>query len=181
MLFLFNLITLKRQSKVFQLLIVKNKLNLIQNTPIYVWFILARLMFVFFNPQKKQTYHIVTLFIIPILLIALKHKIFYDTPTMIITYLSGLIIGTIFGFYVGKKMEVKILKKTQSIEISENYQTLTIILAYFCIRYLFGMLHATNPEVAMTYAPYETCIIALFSGFILGKTLALTHKYLTHK
>ncbi len=155
-------------------------INVLFHTPIYVWFILAELIYIGMLATKTRVVYLPTLFIIPMLFIGLKYQIFFSGLSLFTIYALGIIIGLGIGFYVGFNTHIKVIKNLRSIEIPGNYQTLVLILSYFFIRYFFGFLHATNPMLAIEYLPYETIIIGAFSGFVLGKALAFTQKFLQH-
>jgi len=152
-------------------------INVLFQTPIYVWFILAYLIYIGIRATTTRIVPLISQFIMPIFFIGQNYQLLLKGLPLLTAYILGICAGLFIGLYIGLKTHIKIIKNSRSVEIPGNYQTLALILSYFCIRYFFGFLYATNPILALKYSPYETIIIGVFSGFVLGKALAFTRKF----
>ncbi|MFK7967868.1 MAG: hypothetical protein AB8B68_01725, partial [Rickettsiaceae bacterium] len=66
-----------------------------------------------------------------------------------------MFLGCLVGFIIAKKAVIKILRELKSIELSGNYSTITIVITFFLIKYIFGYFEATNFELIAPYLYIE--------------------------
>lgn len=152
--------------------------NAISGTPVWVWVIFVYLSLVGLKATRNRVIYLPKLYIIPIILIGLQYETFFSKNNFYIAlYLSLLFIGLGVGILSVLKTPIKILKDLKSIELPGSYSTLIILLLFFCVKYIFGYLEATNPILYGQYEFFEISINAAFSGFFLGRTLTYTYRF----
>ncbi len=143
-------------------------MNIIISTPLYVWGVLAYLLFVGIKAMHDHIVYLPKLLIIPAVLMGLKYKIFFSENNT--AYLSSMFLGCLVGFIIAKKAVIKILRELKSIELSGNYSTITIVMTFFLIKYIFGYFEATNFELIAPYLYIENSISGLLTGYYLGRS-----------
>jgi hypothetical protein len=150
-------------------------LYLIKGTPFYVWIILIYLLFVGIKSLNTRIVYLPKLFIIPLILLAIKYKTFFSHDA--IEFFLVTILGAIGGFLVCRGNKIKIIKHSQSIEVPGNYSTLIILISFFLVKYYFGYLKAIEHDLAFKYSLVENTISGLFSGYFIGRAIRYTYKY----
>lgn len=150
--------------------------NAIAGAPLWVWGILAYLLFVGIKATRTRIVYIPKLFIIPTVFIALNYKNLISGENIIKT-LGFMLIGFIIGFVIGNNIPIKIIKGIKSIELPGNYSTIVILILFFIMKYVFGYLHAVHPSIAIQYAYVDAYVSALFSGLFLGRALCYLYRF----
>ena len=150
--------------------------NIIQGTPLYVWTILCYLLFVGIKSIKTSFVYIPKLFIIPLILLAIKYKMLLSDDALV--FCLVIMGGSIASFFINKGKKIKVIKKEWSIEVPGGYGTLVVLLSFFIVKYYFGYLKSTNPDLLLKYSIIESVISGLFSGYFIGRALRYTYQYL---
>ena len=86
--------------------------------------------------------------------------------------------GSIASFFINTGNTIKVIKKEWSIEVPGGYGALIVLLSFFIVKYYFGYLKSTDPELLLKYSIIEAVISGLFSGYFIGRALRYTYKYL---
>lgn len=154
-------------------------LHSIKNTPPYVWLILAYLLFIGIKSLRTHIVYLPKLFLLPVIMLALKYKTFLST-TNFSPHLS-LLLSAIASFGIHLRKKIRIIKELRAIELPGSPLTLIIVLSFFSIKYIFGFLNATHHELILSYAHLETIISMLFSGYLLGRSACFFYRYYDHK
>lgn len=147
---------------------IKTIMQQIIGTPLWVWAVLAYLLIIGIRATHTRIVSLPRLFIIPAILIALKYRTFL-TGTHLGYYAIFICMGAIIGYIIGVRAPIKVFKDSKTVELPATYATLIILISFFAIKYAFGYLHATQPEVAAQYAVLDVSLSALLSGFLIGK------------
>ncbi len=159
--------------------ITKFIVNTVLGTPWWVWIVFVYLLFIGIKALKQRAVYLPKLFIIPIIFSAIKYKIFLNANLQIwVAYSANLAIAILIGYAVAAHEQIKIIKQNTSIEIPGNMQTLIILMCFFCIKYVFGYLHATEPYLSKQFFVWEISISGLLSGYFLGKTLSYLRRFI---
>jgi len=148
---------------------------IIIGTPIWVWGILIYLIFVGIKAINTRIVYLPKIFIIPLVLMAVKYKTFLSNDVLM--FISIIITGSIFSFWIHRYTKVNILKEKLSVEIPGNYTTLIILLAFFSVKYFFGYLNDAMPAVAVKYKDIELLTSGLFSGYFLGRAMRYFYQF----
>ncbi len=156
--------------------------RVITSTPWWVWGIFAYLMMIGIKSMRTHSVSLPKLFIMPAVLIGLRYKTFnLGGEAVMLAYIACLLLGCTIGFLLGQRTHVKVLRASTSVELPGNYLTICIIFSFFCIKYVFGYLNATAPELAIKYSMIETSISLVFSGYFLGRGISYLGRYLKNE
>lgn len=150
-------------------------LHIINRTPFYVWAVLIYLFFIGIKSMKTRGVYLPTLFIIPCLLLAMKYKTFFSRDAMV--FLPVMVLSALGSFFISAGHNIKVIKRTRSIEVPGNYATLFILLSFFSMKYYFGYLNSVNPQLALEYSFIDNAISGLFSGYFIGRAWRYTYRY----
>lgn len=150
--------------------------HIIKGTPLYVWAILCYLLFVGIKSIKTRVIYLPKLFILPLILLAIKYKTLLSDDALV--FCLVIIGGSIASFFTNTGNTIKVIKKEWSIEVSGGYGTLIVLLSFFLVKYYFGYLKSTDPDLFFKYSIIESIISGLFSGYFIGRALAFTYQYL---
>lgn len=152
--------------------------NAISGTPVWVWVVFVYLLLVGLKATRNRIIYLPKLYIIPIILIGLQYDTFISGNVFYIAlYFSLLCVGLGIGVLSVLRTPIKIFKDLKSIELPGSYSTLIILFLFFCVKYIFGYLQATNPMLYGQNEFLEISIGAAFSGFFLGRTLNYTYRF----
>ena len=144
--------------------------------PVFVWFILAYLLYVGITALKPRVVSIYRLIIIPLALIALKYKVFVSDYVWI--YLLGIAGGLVIGFLKVKNDQIKIIKETKSIEIPGSYSLIFILLGIFVLKFYFGYLQAADPLAYTQQLVWDFSISGALSGYFSGQRVSYLWRYM---
>jgi hypothetical protein len=154
-------------------------IDMIIGTPLWVWGILAYLLFIGIRATRSRRTYPYKLLIIPAIFIALNYKTL-TSSTDIIMFLAFLCIGAYIGFRLATKISIKIYKKLKYLEIPGSYATIITLLLFFSIKYIFGYMQVMQPIVAMRYEYIEAATSAVVSGFFIGKSFCYLYRFYTY-
>ena len=143
--------------------------SIITGTPIWVWGILAYIVYVGIQATKERIVSIPKLFIIPIILIALRYNVFLSDHAALCGF--SICGGTGLGFWVTTKNSGIILKEISSVKLPGSYITLVFLLSFFLLKYVFGYLSSAHNPIAVEYAYIEVLLSSLLTGYFLGRGL----------
>jgi len=149
------------------------------STPLWVWGIFGYLVLIGIKSTKTHIVFLPRLFLIPAVFIGTKYKLFIsENYTLIFTYFLLIILGFGIGTFIGNKTSINVLKDIKSIELPGTYSFLIILSCFFSIKYIFGFLYYTNPELASQYSIIEIGVSGLFSGYFLGRALSFLRRFI---
>lgn len=144
-------------------------LKIIAGTPIWVWGVFAYLIFVGIKASKQRVVYIPKLFIIPVILSALKYKIFLSASfSVYLSYFACLALGMMIGFKIAQGQKFETLNNLQ-VKLPGDYSTISILMTFFVIKYIFGYINAINHELYQDLSILELSASGIFSGYFLGK------------
>lgn len=150
--------------------------HIIKGTPLYVWAILCYLLFIGIKNIKTRVIYLPKLFIIPLILLAIKYKTLLSDDALVLCLV--IMGGSIASFFINTGNTITIIKKEGAIEVPGGYGTLIILVSFFIVKYYFGYLNSTDPDLFLKYSIIESVISGLFSGYFIGRALRYTYQYL---
>lgn len=148
-------------------------------TPWWVWGILAYLIFVGIKATRTHTLSLPKLFIIPLILIALKYTLFFSKQAIL--YVGCIGLGFALGWMMSMRMPLKILKQKKAIELPGTYVTLVLFLGFFLIKYVFGYWESDYVELFLKYEWLNLIVTGVFSGYFLGRACCYVYRYYVHR
>lgn len=151
-------------------------LQIIKGTPLYVWAILVYLLFVGIKSMKTRVVYLPKLFVIPLILLAIKYKTLLSIDALV--FCLVILVGSAISFFMHFMYKIRVIKREGSIEVPGSYGTLIILFSFFIVKYYFGYLKSADHDLFLKYALIENIISGLFSGYFIGRALVFTYKYL---
>jgi hypothetical protein len=152
-------------------------IKIIAGTPIWVWCVFAYLIFVGIKASKQRIVYIPKLFIIPVILSALKYKIFLSASFAVyLSYFTCLLLSIIIGFKIAKGQKFETLNNLQ-VKLPGDYSTIFILMTFFIIKYIFGYINAIDHELYQDLSVLELSASGIFSGYFLGKAIFYLKSY----
>ncbi len=151
--------------------------DIIRNTPLWVWGILGYLLYVGIQALKPRIVTLDKLIFLPLALIALKFRVFLSPDAWI--YLVGLSAGLFAGFVKVRNSPIKVLKDIKSIQIPGSSSLIIILLGIFVMKYFFGYLQATDPVAYIRYFDWELVLSGILSGYFTGQRTNYLYRYYT--
>ncbi len=143
--------------------------------PVWVWPLLAALLFVGFNAMRTRTSPVVLLYLLPLLgFLSLRSVNGVATSAgvwgvFLLTYLTGGALGYRF-------QASRVLAKTgRHVRLAGEGLTLIVILILFSANFVTGVLTAVAPDtlVSGAFQAGFAAILALASGSFLGRALSI--------
>lgn len=83
--------------------------HIIKGTPLYVWAILCYLLFVGIKSIKTRVIYLPKLFIIPLILLAIKYKTLLSDDALV--FCLVIMGGSIASFFINTGNTLKVIKK----------------------------------------------------------------------
>jgi hypothetical protein len=160
-------------------------LDAIKGTPLFVWAIFVLLLIRGVQGMKTKTIFFPKILILPTVLFLFSIAGILSQYGLNIFAVGGYVIALLLGiltrwlFVHNQKLEIDKVQRT--ITVPGTASTLFLILAIFTIKYIFGYLHAVNPELAqnnMYFISAEITLSGLITGLFLGKALNYIYKYI---
>lgn len=80
-----------------------------------------------------------------------------------------LISGGLLGYFVLSEKILGVDQNTKQLHFVGSYTTFIVLLYIFAVKFCFGFLHDTYPELALEYSSLEAAFCCSFSGIFLGR------------
>ncbi len=122
------------------------------HTPWWVYLLLVYLITVGLKASKARVIPFWKIFVLPTIFLFMSIQNLMTIES--IEYLSigslivAMIVGSLFGWWQVKRLDIKIDKKYSLIQIPGSWDTLLVILIVFSAKYYFGYEKTTNPVFA---------------------------------
>ncbi len=156
--------------------------QIITNTPWWVFFLFAYLVFVGFSALKPHVVPLMRMFIIPIVftvwgLTSLVTKL--NTALDVSTWAVSLAIGIAVGWLLHRQIKIRADKQMRLITLPGSPLLLILVLTIFAIKYFFGALYAINPLARANLLIVMADVISsgLITGVFVGRALCFADKY----
>lgn len=162
---------------------MNNLLRIAQGAPVWVWALLALLLFLGIRSLRTRSAPVASLVALPLAFFGLSVSNLLPldglAPLRIGVWIVALAIGTIPGWFVVKPQLIAVDRARRRITMPGSVMPLILMLAAFAGGFYFGYLFARYPELKTDPA---TLILAstyrgLMSGYFLGQTLRLFRLY----
>ncbi len=154
---------------------IQSVLSAFQGTPVWVWVVLCYLLIIGILAMHKRVVYVPRLLITPVLIFGLLYRLNLSDTSVVLTFIS-LICGCIVGYFLTQRIPIKVINH-RSIEIAGTYTTFITLMLFFCIKYAFGYLKATHPDLAYSYIFFEAPVTVLFSGYFLGVASSYLYRW----
>lgn len=156
-------------------------MELIKDTPWWVFVLLAYLIFIGIKALKSQTVSFKKLLILPALFAIWNISWLFTHSEGKYSYFAlwfiGIVLGGVIGWQFVRTWKVKADHKTKTITLPGSPTTLIFILLVFVIRYIFGYLEAVNPNPSAEFLEINAGVSGILTGIFIGRTVELYRKY----
>ena len=146
--------------------------TMISSAPIWVWFLLAWLIFIGIRATRTRMIYIPKLFIAPLVLSGLKYKVFIESDISVWqAYFICLALTSFVSYRYSAMEKIKVIVPSMSAQVPGTYWTLIMLMAFFMVKYSFGYISATNPTYYDDIKIFELSMSGMVSGYFLGKAI----------
>lgn len=149
--------------------------DMIEGTPLWVWLVLCYLIFVGIRALKASIVSLPKLFLIPFLFLAIQYKLFFSSDAAI--FIATILLTMLLSFIVHTQKSVEILKTEKAVKLPGSTFLLLTLIFVFVLKYFFGYLKTTAPDLAARYAIINIIISGILSGYFLGRATCYVYKY----
>ena len=158
-------------------------IGIIAGTPLWVWALLAFLLFIGIRALRPTTASFARLAILPAVFLAWGLSGFATTyglrPVGIAVWIAALAIGVGIGWLLARSIEIHADKEHGLIRIPGNSLNLVLILIIFATKYTLGVMAGMRPSIAgeLLYMATDVGVSGLLTGMFAGRLFGLWRKY----
>lgn len=160
-----------------------NLLHILQAAPLWVWALLALLLFLGIRSLRTRAVPVASLIALPLAFFGLSISnllpLDHLSPVRIGVWILALLIGTVPGWFLVRSERIAIDRDRRRITVPGSVVPLLLMLAAFVGGFYFGYLFARYPELKSdpTTLALASTYRGLMSGYFLGQTLRLFRLY----
>ncbi len=161
-----------------------NRLLLIlQGAPLWVWALLALLLFLGIRSLRTRSIPVASLIALPLAFfgLSISNLLPLDelSPLRIGVWVAALLVGLIPGWFLVRPQRIAIDRPARRITVPGSIVPLLLMLAAFAGGFYFGYLFARYPELKSDVVTLALASIyrGLMSGYFLGQALRLFRLY----
>ncbi len=157
--------------------------QIITHTPVWVWAILAFLMYRGFLASKDRELGLRAVLVIPLVMLGLSAQgiagSFGFNAVSIISWLASLLAGSVVSWKLVNEQNVKVLPHKARVFYRGSWGPLILMMAIFLIKYCVNVAIAINGPLRSDAAFIAVVCLAygLFNGLFLGKMLKVLTMY----
>ena len=158
-------------------------LPILQGAPLWVWALLALLLFLGIRSLRTRAVPVASLVALPLAFFGLSvtNLLPFDqlSPIRIGVWVAALLVGMIPGWFVVPPARIAIDRPRRRITVPGSVVPLILMLAAFAGGFYFGYLFARYPELKTdpTTLAAASTYRGLMSGYFLVQTLRLFRLY----
>lgn len=152
------------------------------HTPWWVYLLLIYLITAGLKATKPRVIPFWQVFALPIIFLAISIQSLMTLENIeyisIGSWIAAMSVGSLFGWWQVKRLDIKIDKKSSLIHIPGSWDTLIVILIIFIGKYYFGYEKAVNP-LLLAQLKFKISMLVL-SGVCTGLLLGRLFGYMSH-
>ncbi len=153
------------------------------NTPPWVWALLALLLFLGIRALRATTAPLWRIAILPTVFFVWGLSGFFSLHSLaaqrIVPWIAAVAVGLAIGMAIAGARSIRADKTHHLVHVPGSPLTLMLSLSIFAIKYVFGVLHATQP--AMFAEPRfwltELVVSGVLTGMFVGRFAGLWRQY----
>lgn len=156
------------------------------HTPVWVYLLLAYLIFAGIKESRPRVRKMQYIFITPVILTGLSLHTLAATAAnagypVIGSWLLGMVLGSMLGWWQVKRLNIQIDKQHLLIHIPGTWSSLWILLAIFAAKYYFGYVKAAKPMLAEEryFKVFLLSVTGICTGLFVGKLFGYVCRYRT--
>ncbi len=157
-------------------------INILTNTPFYVYWIFFSLLFVGISQTKKRKVSLYRAVGIPFVLIILSiYAIIHDFGINLFStsiWIGGIILILLLNKIVKSEKDVEYSPSTKNFTIGGSYIPLIMMMTLFFTKYSVGVISAINSPLlnSMIFISVASMFYGIFSGMYILRLLSLIQK-----
>lgn len=151
-------------------------IEIIRQTPIYAWALLALLMWKGIRATRNHCIAWKDLVIFPIIMIGWSFYMTYlrFSPEAYVFWVGSFALGLFLGPLFIRTLKLRVDKINKKVELSGSYIPLILMTLIFALRYFLGVMYGIHPDAKGTPSLLVVeCIAAVVSGTLLGRVVFL--------
>ena len=158
-------------------------LQIVANTPIWVWVLLAYLLFIGIRALRPSTAPLWRIAILPMVFFVWGLASLYQMHGLaiqrVLPWLVALALGVGVGILIASLQPIRVDKVRHLVRTARGPLTLVLILLIFTTKYEFGFLHATQPGLfaQARFWVSEIAISGVLAGMFIGRFAGLMRQY----
>lgn len=153
--------------------------QIITRTPIWVWALLAVLVYFGYQQTKSRVIGLRRAAIIPVILTALSIygtlSAFGSSPLAILAWLTAAAMLAITVMRTPLPTGTRFDNQTRQLRITGSWVPMALMMGIFVTKYVVGVTLAMHPEFAQntTFALSFSALYGAFSGVFIGRAIRL--------
>lgn len=164
---------------------VEDLIQVIVHTPVWVWPLFVALVYFGYKCSKTRQIRVRTLFLVPALYLFLSVRPLIEAGgalPLISAWLGGAGLGVLIGWVTNEKAAVKLNYEVKMVEIPGEWMTLSLMMAFFAVRYYYGYKLASAGDTIIDESFYLTYhgIFGAFTGYFIGRTAKYIQKLMAN-
>lgn len=155
-------------------------IKIIYNTPVYVWPLLALLIWGGWKSRKTYIIAWKDLLIMPLVMFfwAISSMLQRYDAFPIYFWMSSMLIGIWLGAITVRRLHLQFDKRKKLIQIEGSWMPMILSLSIFSLRYVLGIAYAMRPDLSnMIIFNILENIAVIVSGMFLGRIIGYWKKY----
>ena len=155
-------------------------LGILTGTPLWVYVLLAYLVFVGIKASRPQEVSLIKLCILPTIVLALSLGALHS-PLAIAVWALSLVTGGAIGFALNQRRKLRFDRARRRVSYPGDWVTLAVILFVFGTKYFFGYTEATAPQQLQRLSMQLAMLICsgASAGILLGSLSNVLLRYRT--
>jgi hypothetical protein len=158
-------------------------LQIVANTPIWVWVLLVFLLLLGIRALRPATAPLWRVAILPAVFFVWGLFSLYQLhglgPERVLPWAAALVAGIALGMLIAGLQPIRADKTRGLVRLAGGPLTLVLILLIFATKYEFGFLHATQPALFAEprFWLAEIAISGVLAGMFMGRFAGLVRQY----
>jgi len=151
--------------------------QIISHTPLYVWAILAFLVYRGVAASRTRTMTLRSMTIIPLVMAGLAlqeiDRRFGLAGTPLVAWAAGATAGAMLAWHLAAGSVTAIDRAAATVTQRGSWLPLALMLGVFCTRYVLAVTTAVQPALqhSALFAMIASVLLGLFNGLLAGRPL----------
>ena len=157
--------------------------QIITHTPLWVWAILAFLMYRGYLASKDRELGLRAIFVIPVVMLALSLQgiagSFGFNEASVVSWVASALLGSVISWKMVTDRSVRVLPQKAGVFYRGSWGPMALMMAIFLVKYCVNVMIAINPSLRTdtTFIAVVCLTYGLFNGLFLGKMLKVLTMY----
>jgi len=157
-------------------------LILFAKAPLYIWPLLAYLIFSGLKASKTGKVPMKLFLIIPSIFLSWSTYTILTRyglePITLCCWLAAILIGACIGLAIAYRLQVKFDTIAKTVEVPGSWMTLACSMTIFCSKFSIGMMAALQPAwIGTPVMLIPELIAAVATGVFLGRSIGFFRRY----